>query len=435
MSIVISIIVSLLGLGLLAAAHELGHFFAARLLGVTVEELSVFVGPSLVHWNRKGVVYHIRLIPFGAYVRFPGLDEDEAGQLPENSYLFEPRWKRLLISLAGPITNLVLGILIFMLVFGIFGFGSTRLSTIDSSTQMSATAASTGDEIVRINDSRVYTYLDLLYFTSEISNTDPMRLTLRSAATGTEYDVTLSPDITKRYQLGVRVEGDKDSNGGWTIISVDEGQNDGNPVLKPGDSILSVNGVSVFDAEYKNVLQNEGDTDVTVSIVRDGTAMDVTMKPMLVDTVNPRGILLQPGSGAFELVKQSSLYSVSIIRVTVMTLRDMVNGKVAPQNVVSGPVGIVTMVNDVVATPQVDNSLKAESLLQMAAFISVGLAFTNLLPLPGLDGNALVIVIVEMIRGKKLSLQSEKVLNIIGFGVLIALTIFALSSDILRLVG
>ena len=61
-----SIIIGLFGLGILAAVHEIGHFLVAKWLGIKIEELSIFVGPSLIHWNRKGVDYHIRLIPFGA---------------------------------------------------------------------------------------------------------------------------------------------------------------------------------------------------------------------------------------------------------------------------------------------------------------------------------------------------------------------------------
>ena len=62
---VLGIVIAVLGLGLLAAAHEIGHFIVARMLGIKVEELSVFIGPSLFSWKRKGVEYHIRLIPFG----------------------------------------------------------------------------------------------------------------------------------------------------------------------------------------------------------------------------------------------------------------------------------------------------------------------------------------------------------------------------------
>ncbi len=86
-----------------------------------------------------------------------------------------------------------------------------------------------------------------------------------------------------------------------------------------------------------------------------------------------------------------------------------------------------------VDAPDTDNSEKIEMLLILLGGISVGLAFTNMLPIPGLDGNAIVLTVVEMIRGKKLSRKSEQVINVIGFVMIIALVIFALVSDIIRL--
>ena len=107
-----SIIICILGLGILAAVHEIGHFIVARLLKIKVYELSVFVGPKLFSWKRNDIEYYIRLIPLGAYVRFSEIDE-ETGELkddnPEN-LINQARWKRLLVSLAGPAMNVILEI-------------------------------------------------------------------------------------------------------------------------------------------------------------------------------------------------------------------------------------------------------------------------------------------------------------------------------------
>ena len=75
MTVFISILAVLVILGVLATAHELGHFFVARLFGVTVYEVSIFVGPTLFKWKHKGVEYSLRCIPLGAYVRFSEIDE------------------------------------------------------------------------------------------------------------------------------------------------------------------------------------------------------------------------------------------------------------------------------------------------------------------------------------------------------------------------
>lgn len=433
----LSIVISIIGLGLLAAAHEIGHFLVAQKLGIKVEELSVFVGPSLIHWNRKGVEYHIRLIPFGAYVRFPGMEDEDGGITNPDSYLNQPRWKRLIVALAGPITNIILGIVIFAVVFASFGFLSTNLDTFTAGTQIAGTDAVVGDAILSLNGKRILTDADLGYYYSTIPDTDPMILTLHSLETGKNYSVTLNPTIESRYIVGISVvsKSELDKNNGWEIVEVDPKQNDGNPVLRKGDSILALNGVPVTDSSYANIIPGNNDNKVSVTIVRDGVQKDVTMTATVYDAANPRGIFVKQGSGVGDLIKHSVLYSASVIVVSIDGLKSVAQGKIKAQDAIAGPVGIATIVSDVVDAPKTDNSVKVEYLGTLAGLISVGLAFSNLLPLPGLDGNVMVLVVIEMIRGKKISLKTERVINAVGFVVLISLVIFALSSDIMRLVG
>lgn len=428
-----SIVIGLFGLGILAAVHEIGHFLVAKWLGIKIEELSIFVGPSLIHWNRKGVDYHIRLIPFGAYVRFFGLETDDDGKLLPESYLNQPRWKRLLVSVAGPLTNVVFGILIFAVTFSIFGFYTTKLDNFGVADQIAKTIAKPGDRVESINGEPVYTDLDMSFYLSQLMNEDPVDLRLVSQATGEGYDVSLVPEISPKTFLGVTVLTKSEEERGWEILSVDPEQNNGAPVLLPGDRLVTVNGAPLFDEIYRNVMEENGDKTLTLVIIREGVEMEVQMEPIIRRVSNYRGIYTARGNDAGDLIKQSLLYPVSIIRVSVMALQDMFKGEVEVQDVLSGPVGMVMLVNSVVETPQVDNSIKVEQLLQMAGLISVGLAFSNMLPLPGLDGNALVLVTVEMIRGKKISEKTERILNVVGFVVLIALVILALTSDILRI--
>ena len=70
----------------------------------------------------------------------------------------------------------------------------------------------------------------------------------------------------------------------------------------------------------------------------------------------------------------------------------------------------------------------------MAGLISIGLMITNLLPIPGLDGNQIVLIAIEMIIGRKISKKAEDVINVVGFFMLIALVLFALTSDIIRII-
>ncbi len=434
-STIFSIVICILGLGILAAFHEVGHFLVARLLKIKVYELSIFVGPKLIGWKRKDVDYSIRLIPLGAYVRFSEIDE-ETGELkddnPEN-LINQARWKRLIVSLAGPIMNLILGSIIFAICFSKFGYLVLRQNVIIQDTQVAVTQIEPGDEILSFNGRRVLTQLELTYYLDQVGSTDEIRLGMRSKRTGEKYEAVLSPDIRDQYMLGVTHYSDLDENQGWYIIDVSPEQNNGNPLIQVGDSLIAINGVPVSDDSVVDIVANSNGQPVTIKLIRDGQVMEIDMAPTMIKTTNLRGINLEKGHGFADLIRQSVVFPISFIRLSIDSIAEAIAGKIPAYDVVSGPVGIASVVSDVVEDKETDNSEKYEMLLFLAGGISVGLAFTNLLPIPGLDGNAIVLTVVEMIRGKKLSRKAEQVINVIGFCMIVLLLIFALASDIIRL--
>ena len=442
---IVSVLLTLFILGVLAAFHEAGHFFVAKLMGIKVEEFSIFVGPALFSWKKNGVQYHIRCIPFAAYVRYKGMDgETEIDESDPEMFYNHPRWKRLLTSLAGPFMNLILGVIIFMVVFSAFGFTSLRISPPPEGSQIAqvlteaeedAGILQAGDRIVAVNGKSVFTVLDINYILSMIPDVDTIELTLRSAMSGEEYAVALTPEISRGYRLGVSFRPATSHENAYKVSFVEPESNGGSPVLQVDDLLFSVNGVSVMDSDFSKKISAFGEDPLAVSILRGDSEMELQMSAMPYDMGNPRGIVLYAGSGFGETIQQSFSYPVSIVRLTVSSLGDVFTGRIAPTDALSGPLGMITIVSDVVDAPSQSTGEKVEQMGILAGFFSVALAFSNLLPIPGLDGNALVLLIVEMIRGKKLSLKTESVINVIGFVCLLALVFFALFSDIFRLVN
>jgi regulator of sigma E protease len=427
----LTILISILGLGILAAAHEIGHYLVAVALKIKVYELSIFVGPSLFHWKRNGVEYHIRCIPFGAYVRFSDFEEEERDDDDPRAILNQPRWKRIMVSLAGPIMNIILGVIILSVLFSVSGFYTTKLDTIYDDTQIANTIAREGDRIISVNGQRVYSEYDLALDLSDIAETETLRVKLKSAKTGEKYEVVLTPETKPIYMLGI-VHYQNDV-GQWEIIDVDPKQNDGNPLIEVGDIVLTVEGVSIDDPDIGNVIANSKGEALSVSLIRDGVSMELSVKTFEAQYVSPRGMYLQQGTGIPEALREAFVFPVSMLRLTTYTISGAFEGKIEPYNVVSGPVGMVSAVSDVVELDEVETVDKVETLVLIAGAISIGLAFTNLLPLPGLDGNAIVLLVIETIRGKRISKKTEYVINVIGFIVIVSLVIFALASDIIRL--
>ena len=437
---IVSILLTLLILGLLTTFHETGHFLVAKLLGIKVEEFSIFVGPALFSWQRNGVQYRIRCIPFAAYVRYKGMEGEGDPDDPE-MFFNHPRWKRLLTSLAGPAMNIILGVIIFLTVFSAFGFNSLRVAEPPEDSQMATwnlqeeVRVESGDRIIRMNGKRIFTDRDIQYVFMMTPDIDPIDVTLRSARTGEEYSIVLTPEVRVMYRLGISFRNSVATDGGFRVVAVEPESNGGNPVLLVGDIIFSVNGIDITDEDFSEKLSAYGDSPLTVSLDRDGERIELNMRATPYDVGNPRGVVLYTGSGVWETIEQSFAYPVSILRLTVMSLADIFSGRVAPTDALSGPLGMMTIVSDVVDAPEADNRMKFEQLGLLAGFFSVAVAFSNLLPIPGLDGNALILLIVEMIRGKKLSLKTESVINAVGFVCLILLVFFALFSDIFRLVN
>lgn len=109
------IIFGILLFSVLIFVHELGHFVAAKLSGVQVNEFAIFMGPAIVKWQRGETLYSIRTIPFGGYCAMEGEDEDTDN---DRSFQKAAWWKRLCILIAGAFMNFVAGILLTAIVFG-----------------------------------------------------------------------------------------------------------------------------------------------------------------------------------------------------------------------------------------------------------------------------------------------------------------------------
>ena len=445
MNIVTSILIVIVVLGVLATLHELAHYFVAKLLKIKAFEVSIFVGPKLLSWKRNGVDFSIRLIPVGAYVRFTEIDEEGYAVKSNDPALLinQPRFKRLLVSLAGPFINLVLGILIFFSMYCATGFVSNDIGAAVPGTQTETVASefTEGDTIKKVNGINVFMIYDCNYELESADPREPMTLTLKSQETGKLYDVTLTPVIKKRAMLMVMVESMDTDNEyqGWKIASVNEAQNNGNPVLEPGDYVTHIGGISVADESIEDYLYSVTDDVITVRYVRNGESFETELAPQYQEYATSRGIRtlvyrVDSPSNFFKAFAYAAKMPAAMGNFSIRGIKDAISGKVKAYNLVSGPIGITNMVNDVVEDEEDTVGEKVYLLIMLSGIISIALAFSNLLPIPGLDGVQILLVLVEMIIGRKLSEKAESRLTIVGFIMIILLLILAFVSDILTII-
>ena len=450
------IVVGILLLSLIMILHEIGHFATGRRLGFKVMEFSLFMGPILFSRVRNGVRYSLRMFPIGASCRFAGEEGEEGGDAaagevaavdaansdiaatgepvgsPGDLFFNRPRWARAIVLSAGAAMNYLSGVLVFFILFAWFGFVTTTVGQIGTGSQASDGGLLAGERIVAVDGSKVKTQLDFAAMVMFLPEDRAVTLTVESTETGENREVRLVPRKISSYRLGITVDLTTERP---VIAAVDPASNGGNPVLMQNDILLSVNGVSYADTVLFAVAVNDSKgADVTVRVLRDGKETDVVMKPVMMENYNPQGIQFTGENNVAKAALEAVRYSWSIVRFTVKGISMMIAGQLSAKDSLSGPIGIVSMVGTVVDSDQgfLD---KIYGLLSMFGLISINLAFMNLLPIPPLDGNHLLLTGLEAIRGKRLSVRTQTAISIVGFTLLIALAIVAVVFDIMRLSG
>lgn len=427
------ILVGLLILSIMMFVHELGHYLTGRRLGFNIEEFSIFMGPVLFSWERNHIRYSLKLLPIGASVRFSG-EYPEPGEQSSDpgDFYNRPKWARAIVIGTGPALNLLSGVLAFLIMFSAFGYTVPVIDAVREGTLAAEAGLEPGDRIIRASGQAVRTTLD--YSGAEMTTPydQPMTLTVRGTD-GQQRELVLQPRFETNYRLGVTV---RLTEAGQAVIeTVDPASNLNQPVLQAGDQLLAVNGVPYEDATaFSEAIQDAAGQPISVSVMRDGQAADLEMTATRYEDAVPRGLYFESSQAFGPAIGQSFQWTWSIVKVTVRSIGMLFTGQMRAQDTLAGPVGVVSMISDVVSEEQ-PLSEKVFQLLWMFALISVSLGFMNLLPIPPLDGNHLILIGVEAIRGRRLSVRVQNAIGMVGIGLIIALALLGLAFDLLRLSG
>ena len=126
---IFTILIAILVFGLLIFIHELGHFLAAKRMGIRVNEFAIGMGPTLLKKQGKETKYSLRALPFGGFCAMEGENDDSE---TEGSYFTKPAWRKIVVIIAGPFMNLLLGF-VLLLALNIFAgsaeFGTTEVKS------------------------------------------------------------------------------------------------------------------------------------------------------------------------------------------------------------------------------------------------------------------------------------------------------------------
>lgn len=422
-----TIVVAILALSLIIIVHETGHFLAARAVGIKVLEFSLFMGPKLFSFERKGTVYSIRAIPIGGFVSMEGEEKEVES---ETSYSSMPAYKKIITIAAGPMANFIFAILILFILFLSSGYALDGNTKVIPESPAYEAGIRDGDEIISIDGRRVYDPLDL---TILLYTNDGREVEVVYESGGDRKSAAVTPAKTGGVHHRVNFVPEDGTN---VVGDIEEDSNGYEAGLRPGDRIIGINGRPMSDRyDIDEYMKSFEGGMLEVEVERDGTVFMTSFEAVKVEEPSYRDIgVYYTGSptNPWTALKHSVKFSISTVRSVLMSLAWLVSGTVKFSEMM-GPVGIVSTMGETIR--QDTFRMFIINLANMTAFISLNLGLINLIPFPALDGSRIVIHIIEGIRKKPFPMEKTAWITIAGFVLLIALLVFATFNDVMRLIG
>lgn len=417
-----NILLAILVFGGLIFVHELGHYLAARACGIGIREFSVGMGPRILGWTSKktGIAYNLRLLPIGGFVSMYGEDEDCER---EDAFHRKPVWQRLIVTVAGAVMNILVGLLLtFVMLCSQDLLGTTTIVRFQNPYAASELAGlCAGDEILSFNGAAVTDAETLEDLVGEASA--PITLTVRRGdKTVTIEGIDLDGELDFSLETGTMVVSD-------FLRSEPRSKQQG---LRVGDEILYVGSARVhtyLSAGYE--IMRRGIEPIDLTVLRDGER--ITIEDVSFVTTEEDGVAYGNVDFYFlgvektlpKLLYQTWHQSISSIKMVWESLTDLVTGRYGLQQM-SGPVGTTQAIGQ---AAQEGNT----SLLYLCALIAMNLGVFNLLPFPALDGGRILFLLIEFVRRKPMRREIESYINMAGLFLLLLLMAVVTFKDIIGL--
>ncbi len=429
----------ILSLSILVVLHELGHFVPARLFKTRVEKFYLFFNPwfSLFKIKRGDTEYGVGWLPLGGYVKIAGMvdesmDKNQMKQAPQPwEFRSKPAWQRLIIMLGGVTVNLILGYIIFIFILWTWGREYLPVENakygiaVNHEVLKPGELLHNGDHILTVGGVKPQT-LEQANRLIVIDGHRDMEV-LRDGAT---VKVTLPSDI-EQQMLHKDARNLFDTRIPFVVSRVAGGGGAEKGGLLPNDSIVGINEVQgVFFQDVGPILAQHKSQTVAMHVVREGKPLTLQIE---IDNdgkmgANPVGEY----SRFFETRKETFGFWESI-PAGIAEGNDKLTGYVKSLALVFTPAGAKQIGGFGSIGGLFSSSWNWEIFWNMTAFLSIILAFMNLLPIPALDGGHVMFLIYEMISGKAPGERFMEIAQVTGMVLLLGLMLFANGNDIVKL--
>jgi regulator of sigma E protease len=426
-NVLTNIVAFIIVLGFLIFAHEAGHFLVAKLFRVRVLVFSFGFGKRLFGFQKGDTDYRVSLIPLGGYVRMAGDTPEENHPNRDDEFLSKPKWQRFLILLAGPLANIIIAI-VFMAGIYMAGVENEVIPPViaEVTEKMPAEEAGlkAGDRIVRINGETMNDFDDLRLAITLHSGTPlrvdyvrdgkPMTTILTPVREETDYGPVGRAGIRPLRELIV-----------GRIIPGSAAETSG---LRTGDRIVAVNGKPARDySDFDPVVLASSNKPLALTVARGGSNIDIVLPAAPLENRNPyRGFLPPTEIRKFTLVpalRESVEQNWKMLKYAMTAIGRLFRAEGSVKEL-SGPISIARISGDMLRRGWME-------VVALMAMISLQLGVMNLLPVPVLDGGHIMILLIEGVARRDLSMRVKERIQQFGFAVLAALMIVVLYNDVI----
>ncbi len=423
-------------IGVMILVHELGHYWAARFFDVRIEVFSFGFGPRLFGFRRGETDFRFSAVLFGGYVKMAGEQPTDDNIDDPRAFLAKPRWQRLIIAFAGPAMNMVLSV---ALVTGMFMVRYPKtpdsvqegvVGYVEPGTPAAKAGVREGDRVVTVGDIQNPTWQDIEF--QEVANTNrPMAV--RLDRNGKQFNITLTPEViderTGQASSGWRRQGEIE------IAALLPGNPPAERAgLRKGDILLRANGQAVRSpAQFSDTINSGKGHSVDIEYLRNGKVRSVTITPQFDKTsgrwligVAPQTRVIITQLSFPEALRESVVQNRKFAGLIYSFLSGIIERRMSARTI-QGPIGIAQLAGNAAREGAFD-------FVGLMAMVSLNLAIFNLLPIPILDGGVILLLLVEMLMRRDLSLRVKEAVFKLGFVFLMAIMAFVLYNDISRMI-
>ncbi len=424
----------ILSLSILVILHEFGHFFFAKLFKTRVEKFYLFFDPwfSLLKFKKGDTEYGVGWLPLGGYVKISGMIDESMDKeaMKEEPKPFEFRskkaYQRLLIMIGGVLVNFLLAFFLFWMI--LFKWGEGYIDVKDAKFGLAYHPLA---HEIGLQDGDVVTSVDTFKVTNASDIASHILLESATELTVKRGDSTFVLPIPENFKdsfLQKEVKSFAVVRMPFVVDSVLPKSNADKAGLLSGDSLVSIEGKPApYYRVATELLSENADKSITLTVFRNGTLENVQC-----DVSKKGKIGVYPKADYFNVTKVTYGFWEALPAGISKGVNTLV-GYIKQFKLVFSKEGVKQLGGFGAIGNLFPPHWDWASFWSLTAFLSIVLAFMNILPIPALDGGHVLFLLYEIVSGRKPSEKFLEYAQIVGMVLLFSLLIFANGNDLYRL--